>query len=198
MELKLMHLLIGGIIFLLLSLILNRKFQFYKTWVRTIKKLAPLYLVFFPPIITYLIVCGTLSISTVGIYKYVIGDLENFNPDLFIKLEKGVEYSCSFFMPILYFIFLKKEKFPSFWGWTIIITITHILTAGYRDAKLIFDPLNPTFFKTGPKILENMDFIDSIIPLLSLAFFYFFLEKKIKTEPVGNIKSTVGNTVYSK
>ena len=181
-SLNLIHVLIVGITFLALSIILNRKFDLYNTWITVIKKFGPIWLVFFPPFITYLIICGTFSMLTVEIYKFVIGGLENFDPSLFMKLEKGVEYTCSFFVPLVYFRILQKEKFPSFWGWAIIITITHSLTAGYRDPKLDFDPLNPTYMETGPQLLENIHYLDAIIPLLSFMFFYFVLRKSLKLE----------------
>ena len=72
-SLNLIHVLIVGITFLALSIILNRKFDLYNTWITVIKKFGPIWLVFFPPFITYLIICGTFSMLTVEIYKFVIG-----------------------------------------------------------------------------------------------------------------------------
>ena len=64
-ELNLIHLLLAGIVFLILSFVLNRKFGIYHTWIAIIKKLPALWLVFFLPIMTYLMICGTCSMLTV-------------------------------------------------------------------------------------------------------------------------------------
>lgn len=175
MKFDLVQLMIGGFLFLILSVLLNRKFKLCEKWVLSIKKAAPLFLVFFPPLITYFIICDTLSLITVELYQFLIGGLEQFDPVNFIRLEKAVEYFCSFFIPIVYFNFLYKNGFPSFW--TIIITISHVLVAGYRDPILLFDPANTTYRETGAQLLEQIQYFDASIPLFAFLFFYFVLRK---------------------
>ncbi len=178
MTFNLIHLLYIGIAYLILMVVLNRKFGIYHSWIHLIKKFPPMFLVIFPPIITYFIVCGSLSMTTVELYDLYIGGLENFNPDTFIRLEKGVEYACSFLVPMVYFSILLKQKFKNFWFWSGVITLTHMLSAGYRDPKLEFDVANPTYRETGPQLLSNFEVLDGIFPLLALIVFYLVFYRR--------------------
>ncbi len=168
---------------ILLAYFLNRKYKLYDTWIATIKKLAPLFLIFFPAFITYFLVCGTFSALVVAIYTYVIGR-DHIVVEEFLMYEKAVEYTCSFLIPLLYFKILSKQNFPSFWAY--IITLVHMLVAGYRDAKLIYTPAvgdAKAQFESGPKILMEIQWMDAMIPLLSFLLFYFLLRNKWKYIP---------------
>ena len=174
---------------IILIIIVNRKFHPYDLWITAIKKFAPLFLIFFPAFITYFIVCGTLSATAVGIYSLVRGK-DNFNGDEFLFIEKCVEYACGFGMLLVYFRILSKQNFPSFWA--IIITLVHMLVAGYRDAKLIYltpKPGNDSHFESGPMILQNIQWLDAVIPLLSFLLFYFVFRKKWQAHAIENIES---------
>lgn len=175
---------------LLLFFLLNRKYKFLLVWIETIKRFAPLWLIFFPAFITYFFVCGSFSALTVVIYTAVIGKA-NFNATEFLLIEKSVEYLCSFIMPIIYFRILEKNNFPNFWP--SIITAVHMLVAGYRDAKFIKKEPTPgkeSLFESGPQILQNIELIDALIPLISLMCFYLiFYNKKPK-----NILFNTGST----
>ncbi|MGL4596134.1 MAG: hypothetical protein ACRCYO_01320, partial [Bacteroidia bacterium] len=116
---------------------INRQYKLGATWIATIRKLAPLWLVFFPAILTYFFICGALSATMVIAYTSIRGKA-HFDPDEFLFYEKLVEYACSFFMPLLYFRILHKHGFPFFW--LPVIASIHALVAGYRDAKFLVLP----------------------------------------------------------
>jgi hypothetical protein len=182
-------LLLAALIFLLITL--NRRYQFIEIWIKTIKRYAPLWLVFFPAMITYFFVCGSLSALVVVIYSNVT-EHDGIDGEAFLLFEKGVEYLCSFFMPLLYFRLLEKHKFQSYWA--LIITVVHMLAAGYRDAKLvILEPstTSTAHFESGPKILTEIQLLDALIPLVSyLVFLLLFQRKNQKNSSI----ATTGET----
>lgn len=139
-----------------------------------IKKHPLVFLILFPPIITYFFICGAISAVTFGLYA-TIRTTENFIETEFLLLENSIEYICSFAMPFIYFLILKKNKFPPFWFF--IITTMHIIFAGYRDPKLIIKPLGG--LESGPIILESFEFFDGLFPLLSLLLFLFLFKDKL-------------------
>ena len=108
------------------------------------------------------------------------------NGDEFLMTEKIVEYLCSFLMPLLYFRICTKRGFPEFWIY--VITITHMLVAGYRDAKFIYEPsktkAGEMAFESGPQILHDIQILDAAIPLVALLIFLFLLKKRWKIVPV--------------
>jgi len=164
---------------LVLVYFVNRKFRIFDTWVKTIKKLGPLFMTLFPVSFTYFFVCGSLSAVMVLIYITIRGK-NNMDRDEFLMTEKVVEYLCSFLMPLLYFRIITKRGFPGFWIY--VITITHMLAAGYRDAKFIYTPSTTKpgemQFESGPQILHDIQILDAFIPLIALLIFFFFLKKR--------------------
>jgi hypothetical protein len=163
---------------IVLFFILNKKFRFMQTWMNTIEKFAPYWLTFFPAFITYFCVCGTLS--AFGVYTYVgIVGKENMDRDSFLLMENCIEFTCSLVMPCIYFIVLKKRNFH--WLWLGIITVVHVLAAGYRDAKFILlknDGEDGKTFESGPIILDHFEYLDGLMPVISLLIFLIFFNKK--------------------
>lgn len=176
---------------LVLVYFVNRKFRIFDTWISTIKKLGPLFMTFFPVSFTYFFVCGSFSAVMVGIYILIRGK-ENMDRDEFLTMEKIVEYLCSFLMPLLYFRICTKRGFSEFWIY--IITITHMLAAGYRDAKFIYEPSTTKpgemQFESGPQILHDIQIIDAVIPLIALLVFLFILRNKWKIYSVERLNET--------
>lgn len=159
-------------------LLLRKKYDFGGTWMNLIKKWAPFWLSFFPAFITYFFVCGSVSALAFISYSAVVGK-ENFNRDNFLLIENIVEFTCSLIMPYIYFKILKKQGFHLFWMG--IITVVHMLVAGYRDAKLIYlDPLthDGNSVQSGPIILSQFEYLDAVFPLISFLVFYFFVYRK--------------------
>jgi hypothetical protein len=189
MQFNLIVPLIVGAIWLLLFFILNRWFQLADEWIKIIKKVTPLWLVFFPACITYFIVCGSIS---AGVNSYL-----DVPDNIKLMTLHNVEYFCSFVMPFLYFLLLEKYNFNKTWG--IIITIVHMLFAGYRDAKWnvheVVDSVTHITVKTvetGPKILDTFQYSDAIFPMLSFFTFYYLLPgiKKLQNpEEIPSVKS---------
>jgi hypothetical protein len=104
---------------------------------------------------------------------------DNLDRDSFLLIEDGVEFICSFFMCLLYYRILTRNKFPFFWN--IFITLTHMLAAGYRDAKYIYEPAvngGESRFESGPIILHEIQLLDAAIPLLAFLIFIFVLKKR--------------------
>lgn len=174
-------------VLLLVFILLNKKYDFFEIWMRTIEKFAPFWLTFFPAFITYFFVCG--SASALMVYAYVgINGKDNIDSEQFLMLENIVEFACSLVMPFIYFVILKKRNFHIFW--MIIITIVHVLVAGYRDAKLILkDPLTHEgkTFESGPIILNHFEFVDGLMPVISLIIFLAFFNKKQVLEPEATV-----------
>src|SRR6185369_5045208 len=111
--------------------------------------------------------CGSLSAVTVLIYVTAFGK-DQIDRDSFLLIEDGVEFACGFLMCLLYYRILSRNKFPLFWS--ILITLTHILAAGYRDAKYIYEPAvngGKSHFESGPIILPDMQLLNAAIPLLA-------------------------------
>lgn len=157
---------VGLIVFsILLTFFLNKKYDIIKSWVSIIKKHPLFILIFFPAILTYFFVCGAISIFALYIYNLIV--LTDYSESTFLLMENCVEFVCSFILPFLYFMFLKKHKFPVFW--IFIITVVHAIVAGYRDAKFIRYSEND--HESGPIILEHFEFFDAMFPLLALALF---------------------------
>jgi hypothetical protein len=169
---------------IIIFFLLNRKYNFSETWIRTIEKFAPYWLTFFPAFITYFCVCGTLSAFAVLAYSGIVGGKDNFERDSFLMMENGVEFTCSLVMPCIYFIVLKRNNFH--WLWMGIITVVHVLAAGYRDAKLILlenDDEDGKTFESGPIILDHFEYLDGLVPVISLLIFLFFFNKKPTVDP---------------
>jgi hypothetical protein len=162
------------IVLLALGYFLNKKFHILNEWMITIKKFPLFFLLFFPPIFTYLFVCGAFSALAVGVYTSIKGE-NGFDNNEFLLMENCIEFLCSFGMTFLYFLILKKQDFPKFWF--IVITIIHMVAAGYRDAKLISYSDGK---ESGPIILKNFEYVDAFFPLLSLLFFMFIFRKSFK------------------
>lgn len=175
---------------LVLVYFVNRQFRIFDTWIKTIKKFGPLFMTFFPVGFTYFFVCGSLSAVMVLIYTSIRGK-NNMNGDEFLMSEKIVEYLCSFLMPLVYFRIITKRGFPEFWIY--IITITHMLAAGYRDAKFIYKPslekVGEMQFESGPQILHDIQLLDAAIPLIALLVFLLFLKKQWKVASVTHSES---------
>lgn len=173
---------------LVLVYFVNRKFRIFDTWIETIRKTAPLFLTFFPVLFTYLIVCGSCSAVTVLIYVTVYGK-DQIDRDSFLLIEDCVEFACGFLMCLLYYRILTKNKFPFFWS--ILITLTHMLAAGYRDAKYIYEPAvngGKSHFESGPIILHEIQLLDAAIPLIAFLIFLFFLKKRWEITEVHELK----------
>lgn len=174
---------------LVLVYFVNRKFRIFDTWMSTIKKLGPLFMTFFPVSFTYFFVCGSLSAVMVLIYTSIKGR-DNMDGEEFLMTEKVVEYLCSFLMPLVYFRIITKRGFPEFWIY--IITITHMLAAGYRDAKFIYKPTvaaGEMQFESGPQILHDIQILDAAISLIALLVFLFILKKQWKVASVTHSES---------
>lgn len=159
---------------ILLAFILNKKFDLFNTWIMLIKKYPLVFLILFPPIATYIFICGAISALAFGLY-FKIRPFENFMESEFLLMENSIEYICSFVMPFIYFLILKKNDFPFFW--IFLITVMHMVFAGYRDPKLITNSSgNP---ESGPIILESFEFFDALFPLLSLLLFLFLFRTEL-------------------
>ncbi len=175
---------------LILVYFANKKFRIFDTWIETIRKTGPLFLAFFPVCFTYLFVCGAFSAIMVLVYTSIYGK-DNMDRDGFLLVEDCVEYLCSFLVPLLYYKILTKRGFPFFW--TILIAITHILVAGYRDAKYIYEPATEAAksrFESGPIILEHIQLLDASIPLIGFLIFFFFLKKRWEIKPINEIPAS--------
>src|ERR1700741_814393 len=171
-------------VLLIVFFLVNKKYDFLSTWMKTIEKFAPFWLTFFPAFITYFCVCGTVSALGVGIYVAINGK-QNIDRDSFLLMENCIEFICSLVMPCIYFIVLKKKNFH--FVWNILITIVHILVAGYRDAKLILledDDEDGKTFESGPIILDHFEYLDGLMPVISLVIFLILFNKKQTPEPV--------------
>jgi hypothetical protein len=169
---------------LILVFLANRKFRIFDAWINLIKKTGPLFLTFFPISFTYFFVCGSLSAIMVLIYVGIRGK-DHLDRNEFIVLEDGVEFLCSFLMCVVYFYIITKRKFPFFW--TILITLTHMLAAGYRDAKFIYTPATAaakSHFESGPIILSEIQWLDAAIPLIAFLVFFFFLKKRWESSKI--------------
>lgn len=165
-------------VMIILAIVAQKKFRIFDTWIELIKKTGPLFLVFFPVMFTYLFVCGALSAIMVLVYTLVIGK-DNMDRDSFLLMEDCVEFLCSFLVPLLYYRIITKRGIPFFW--TILITLTHMLVAGYRDAKYIYEPATEageSHFESGPIILSDIQWLDASIPLIAFLVFLFILKKR--------------------
>jgi hypothetical protein len=166
----------------------HRKYRIFDTWINLIKKTGPLFLIFFPVIFTYLFVCGSFSAVTVLIFHLAYGK-DQIDRDSFMMVEDCVEFACGFFMCLLYYRILSRNHFPFFW--TILITLTHMLAAGYRDAKYIYEPAvngAESRFESGPIILPEIQFLDTAIPLIAFLVFFFFLKKRWETSKIPELR----------
>jgi hypothetical protein len=176
--------LIGIPVSILLVYFAHRKFRIFDTWVTAIKKTGPLFLIFFPVLFTYLFVCGSFSAITVLVYTSICGK-DNIDRDSFLMIEDCVEFACGFFMCLLYYRILTRNKFPFFWS--ILITLTHMLAAGYRDAKYIYEPAAngvKSRFESGPIILPEIQLLDATIPFLAFLIFLFVLRKRWQQQTI--------------
>jgi hypothetical protein len=178
---------------LILVYFINKKFRIFDTWISTIKKTGPLFLIFFPVCFTYLFVCGAFSAVMVLVYTSIRGK-DHMVREEFLLIEDIVEFLCSFLVPLFYYRILTKRGFPVFW--TFIIAATHILAAGYRDAKYIYTPAagaEKSHFESGPIILEHMQLLDASIPLIGLLLFLFFFKKRWEPLPIGSSEVPAGS-----
>ncbi len=165
-------------VMIILAIVAQKKFRIFDAWVELIKKTGPLFLVFFPVIFTYLFVCGAISAVMVMVYTSLMGK-DNMDRDSFLLMEDCVEFLCSFLVPLLYYKIITKREIPFFW--TILITLTHTLVAGYRDAKYIYEPATKagkSHFESGPIILSEIQWLDASIPLIAFLVFLFVLKKR--------------------
>jgi hypothetical protein len=170
--------LIGIPIAIALVYLAQRKYHIFETWIDLIKKTGPLFLIFFPVIFTYLFVCGSFSAITVLFFHLSYGE-EQIDRHSFLMAEDCVEFICGFLMCLLYYRILTKNNFPFFW--TVLIVITHMLAAGYRDAKYIYEPAingSKPRFESGPIILSEIQLLDAAIPLLAFLVFLFVMKKR--------------------
>jgi hypothetical protein len=170
--------LVAGVGYVVLIVLLNRKYQTLDTWASLIRRWAFLFVPTVPTFTTYFVVCGSLSALTAVVHGALSHEPQNIPNELTQSLCHGVEFLCSFILPLLYFKILEKLRLAH--SWSLILTAMHMLTAGYRDAKLLLDQ-----HETGPEIVSRFGVVDAFVPLAAYFFFYFIWPKLRRRETAG-------------
>jgi hypothetical protein len=136
-----------------------------------VSRFAPGLLIIAPPIITYGFVCGALSFgfsfACLKVFSGQIPDPESF----FRPIFKGFEYfsgvGCGYFW-LRFAAWLGLR-----WPWYLFILASHVLVAGYREARFDYGGA-----MMGPTVTEHFVLSDALVPLLALVPYYLFHARK--------------------
>jgi hypothetical protein len=159
----------GGAVVLCLAylvafLLLRRRYGLSEVFKRHISYFAPAFLIFAPPIITYGVVDGLLSLGF-GLLcdTFFSGKISN-REAFFLPVFKGVEYLSGVGMGYVWMRFARWLGLKA--PWYLFILASLGLVAGYREARSDYG--GNAF---GPTVTEHFIVVDALIPFLALLFY---------------------------
>ena len=136
-----------------------------------LNRFAPAFLVFAPPIITYGLVCGFLSLSY-GAFcdRFLIGRISD-RESFYLPVFHAFEYVSGVGMGYVWIRFVRWLGLRPLWY--LLIVASHGLVAGYREARSDF---GGQFF--GPTVTDHFVIVDGLIPFLALFVYALFHLRK--------------------
>lgn len=150
--------------------LLNRRHALASIVRGVVSRFAPGFLIIAPPIITYGFVCGALSFGF-GLFSSLFAERITNSEAFFRPIFKGFEYLSGVGCGYLWLRFAAWLGLR--WPWYLFILASHVLVAGYREAR--FDDGGRGM---GPTVTEHFVLLDALVPLLALVPYYVFHARK--------------------
>jgi hypothetical protein len=135
-----------------------------------VSRFAPGFLIIAPPMITYGLVCGALSLGF-GLFCLLFGERITDWVAFFRPIFKGFEYLCGVGCGYLWLRFAAWLGLR--WPWYLFILASHGLVAGYREARFDYGSRG-----MGPTVTEHFVLLDALVPFLALLPYYLFHARK--------------------
>jgi hypothetical protein len=150
--------------------LLNRHHALASLAKSVVSRFAPGFLIIAPPMITYGLVCGALSLGF-GLFCLLFGERITDWVAFFRPIFKGFEYLCGVGCGYLWLRFAAWLGLR--WPWYLFILASHGLVAGYREARFDYGSRG-----MGPTVTEYFVFLDALVPLLAFLPYYLLHVRK--------------------
>jgi hypothetical protein len=149
---------------------LNRRYALASLAKSAVSRFAPGFLIIAPPIVTYGFVCGALSFGF-GLVCILFDEHISNREAFFRPIFKGFEYlsgvGCGY-------VWLRFAAWLALrWPWYLFILASHVLVAGYREARFDYGGA-----MMGPTVTEHFVPLDALVPLLALVPYYLCHARK--------------------
>jgi hypothetical protein len=165
-----------GILWLITTQRLDSRWGTWRFAARLITGFPPLFTVLVSPVITYFYLCGSLSAITASLI-HSGGSGEPVPKEFFLGMMKAVEWFCSFISPLVLSDYLVRIRLS--FSHCFVLALSHALVAGYRTAKYTYTEIGLSqHFVSGPKVLEQFEMIDGLVPIAAFAAFVFWHNRK--------------------
>jgi hypothetical protein len=150
---------------------LDRRCQLSGSLRLQLNRFAPAFLIFAPPIVTYGLVCGFLSLSygffCDWLWAEKISDRESF----YLPVFHAFEYVTGVAMGYFWIRVIRWVGLPAVWY--VLVVTSHGLVAGYREARSDFRGA-----AMGPTVTDHFVIVDGLIPFLALFVYALFHFRK--------------------
>jgi len=143
---------------------LNKRYRLLESLRSLLNRFAPAFFIVAPPVITYGLVNGFISLSFGVFCDEFFFDRISDREAFFLPVFKGIEYVSAVGMSYLWFRLLDWLELSRIWY--LFVVSSHALVGGYRQTRSDFGGN-----VMGPTVSEHFVLLDGLVPILALLIY---------------------------